>query len=68
MPGDTCADADCSAAACTGDGDSDGSIGFLDLTGLMQVFGDTDATYDMDASGVIDVRDLIQLLRAWGPC
>lgn len=53
---------------CPGDGDGDNSIGPLDLTGLMITFGGADATYDLNGNGTVDVRDLIQMLRTWGPC
>jgi len=45
--------------------DLDGMVGSSDLALLVASWGDDDAAADLDASGEVDVRDLLILLRNW---
>jgi hypothetical protein len=53
--------------ACTGDMDSDGTIGGTDLGLLLTQWGAAGSA-DLDGNGIVDAADLGALLAGWGPC
>ncbi len=55
--------------SCTGDLDGDGSVGIVDLLGMLGNWGcSPGATADLDQDGFVGIVDLLALLAAWGPC
>jgi hypothetical protein len=56
-------------AACPGDFDASGDVGFTDLSGLLAAWGVCEGCpEDFDRSGDVGFADLSGLLAAWGPC
>lgn len=59
---------DCTAA-CPGDLDNDGMVGFTDIIEVLSFFGQSDpAGGDADLDGDVDFDDLILVLSVFGPC
>jgi hypothetical protein len=54
---------------CTGDFNGDGSVGFADLTQMLNAWGPCPGCpEDIDENDTIGFSDLTILLAAWGPC
>ena len=39
-----------------------------DILGLLGEFGTTNADFDIDGSGSVDVGDILAVIAAWGAC
>ena len=60
---------DLSTCLCPADLDGDGSIGILDLLGLLAAWGPNPGhPADFDGDGTVGILDLLALLANWGPC
>ncbi len=54
---------------CPSDLDGDGTVGVVDLLGLLAAWGtDPGGPPDLDGDGTVGIADLLVLLSAWGPC
>lgn len=53
--------------ACMGDGNSDGKVDGMDLTAILNRWGQT-SPYDFDNDGIITGSDLTVVLQSWGQC
>lgn len=51
---------------CLGDFNFDGTVSVADLVGLLAHIGTTNATYDVDGSGLVTVQDYLTFLGYWG--
>ncbi len=59
----------CGPGACAADLDGDGTVGILDLLGLLAAWGtDPGGPPDLDGDGLVGIIDLLILLAAWGAC
>jgi hypothetical protein len=57
------------AAACPGDVDGSGEIGFADLIAVLAAWGPCpECPEDVDGNDEVGFGDLITLLAEWGPC
>lgn len=56
------------SGVCLADADLDGLIGPEELAALVEAWGADEAGPDVDGAGGVDARDLVALLRLWGPC
>lgn len=47
---------------------NDGVVDVEDILGLLGEFGTTNADFDIDGSGSVDVGDILAVIAAWGAC
>jgi hypothetical protein len=55
-------------AACLGDLDDNGDVGFGDILAILSAWGNAGGAEDLDGSGTVGFGDLLVVLGAWGPC